>query len=203
MIVLLGTRVDEKTLKSLGIKDWEKIVENLANMGYLYSFNNCIYFPNDGILKKCLLEVIKSEDLQSVANDLFNLIYVDSMPNPVKAYLHDLSGSTQKIISEWEKLANINLSMGDFTSYLNCSTEILKSLDKYASSWSEDELVKYKMSLYENVSNTVGGSTKYYFENGKSIDVVWNYDEDVEKQEEYVFAVLGRAQAIYDKYLKK
>lgn len=57
--------------------------------------------------------------------------------------------------------------------------------------------------LYENVSNTVGGSTKYYFESGKSIDVVWDYDEEVEKQEEYVFAVLGRAQAIYDKYLKK
>lgn len=57
--------------------------------------------------------------------------------------------------------------------------------------------------LYESVSNTVGGSTKYYFENGKSIDVVWNYDEDLEKQEEYVYAVLGRAQAIYDKYLKK
>ena len=155
MIVLLGTRVDEQTLKSLGIKDWEKIVENLANMGYLYSFNNCIYFPNYSILRKCLLEVIKPEDLQVVANDLFNLIYVDSMPNPVKAYLYDLSGSTQKIISEWEKLANINLSMGDFTSYLNCSTEILKSLDKYASTWSEDELVKYKMSLYENVSNNM------------------------------------------------
>lgn len=57
--------------------------------------------------------------------------------------------------------------------------------------------------LYESVSNTVGGSTKYYFENGKSIDVIWDYDEDIEKQEEYVYAVLGRAQAIYDKYLKK
>ena len=57
--------------------------------------------------------------------------------------------------------------------------------------------------LYESISNTVGGSTKYYFENGKSIDVIWDYEEDIEKQEEYVFAVLGRAQAIYNKYLKK
>lgn len=155
MIVLLGTRVDEKTLNSLGIKDWEKIGEELANMGYLYSFNNCIYFPNYNILRKCLLEVIKPEDLQSVANDLFRLVYVENMPNPVKAYLYDLSGDTQKIITEWEKLANINLSMGDFTSYLNCSTEILKSLDKYASNWTEDDLVRYKLSLYENVSNNM------------------------------------------------
>lgn len=57
--------------------------------------------------------------------------------------------------------------------------------------------------LYESVSNTVGGSSKYYFENGASIDVVWDYDEEIEKQEEYVFAVLGRAQVIYDRYLKK
>lgn len=56
--------------------------------------------------------------------------------------------------------------------------------------------------LYESVSNTVGGSIKYYFENGKSIDVIWDFEEDIEKQEEYVFAVLGRAQAIYDKFLK-
>lgn len=56
--------------------------------------------------------------------------------------------------------------------------------------------------LYESISNTIGGSTRYYFEKGKSIDVIWNYDEDIEQKEEYVFAVLGRAQAIYDKYLK-
>lgn len=155
MLVLLGTRVDEKTINSLGIKDWQKIGEELANMGYLYSFNNCIYFPNYGILRKCLLEVIKPEDLGAVAEDLFRLVYEDSMPSPVKAYLYDLSGNTQKIISEWEKLANINLSMGDFSSYLNCSTEILKSLDKYASKWTDDELVKYKLSLYENVSNNM------------------------------------------------
>ena len=110
MIVLLGTRVDEKTLNSLNIKDWEKIAENLASMGYLYSFNNCIYFPNYNILRKCLLEVIKPEDLQAVANDLFNIVYVESMPNPVKASLYDFAGNTQKIITEWEKLANINLS---------------------------------------------------------------------------------------------
>lgn len=55
--------------------------------------------------------------------------------------------------------------------------------------------------LYESVSTTIEGSTKYYFENGTSIDVVWNYEEDIEKQEEYVFDVLNRAHNIYNKFL--
>lgn len=155
MLVLLGTRIDEKTINSLGFNNWEKIAENLAGMGYIYSYNNCIYFSNYNLLRKCLLEVIKPEDLSAVANDLFNLVFIDSMPNPVKGYLYDLLGKNKEVIYEWEKLANINLSMGDFSSYLNCSSEILKSLDKYSSNFSEDELLKYKFTLYENVSNNM------------------------------------------------
>lgn len=155
MLVLLGTRIDERTIESLGFKNWIKIAENLAGMGYIYSYNNCVYFSNYSILRQCLLEVIKPEDLYSVANDLFELVFIDSMPDPVKAYLYDLSSQGQKVIFEWEKLANVNLSMGDFSSYLNCSGEILKALDNYAQNWEEEELVKYKLSLYENVSNNL------------------------------------------------
>ncbi len=54
MIVLLGTRIDEHTINSLGFKNWEKIAENLAGMGYIYSYNNCIYFSNYNLLRKCL-----------------------------------------------------------------------------------------------------------------------------------------------------
>ncbi len=154
-MVLLGTRVDEKTILSLNINNWEKLGENLSNMGYLYSYNNCIYFPNYNLLRKCLLEVVKPEDLQAVAQNLFDLVYSNNMPNPTKAYLHDLVGDTQKIITEWENLANINLSMGDFSSYLNCSVEILNSLNKYSSSWSSENLMQYKQSLYDNVANNM------------------------------------------------
>lgn len=155
MLVLLGTRIDERTIDSLGFANWQKIGEMLAGMGYIYSYNNCVYFSNYNILRQCLLEVIKPEDLQAVAADLFNLVFEESMPDPVKTYLYNLSSNGQEVIFEWEKLANINLSMGDFSSYLNCSQEILKALDDYASVWNEDELLRYKLSLYENVSNNL------------------------------------------------
>lgn len=124
-------------------------------MGYMYTYNNCLYFPNYNILRKCLLEVIKPEYLQSVASELFENVFIESMPAPVKTFLFDKLQMGEQVIFEWEKLANTNLSMGDFASYLNCSHEILTALDKYAQNWSEEDLMKFKFSLYENVSNNL------------------------------------------------
>ena len=154
-LVLLGTRIDELTVESLGIEDWQKIVQELADMGYIYSYNNCIYFCNYNIVRKCLLEVISESQLESLAGELFEKVFVDNMPNPVKAYLYDVRHDGEKVIIEWESLANINLSMGDFASYLNCSSQIVKSLDKYAKDWSLEDLAKYKYTLYENVANNM------------------------------------------------
>lgn len=155
MLVLLGTRVDEKTIQSLGFRNWQEIGEDLAQMGYLYSYNNCIYFPNYNILRKALLEVIKKEDLEAVAKDLFDKVFDESMPAPVKTFFYDLIGDHEKVIFEWENLTNINLAMGDFSSYLNCSNEIMKCLEKYNDTWTEEDLEKYKISLYENVADNM------------------------------------------------
>lgn len=155
MAVLLGTRIDSKTLNSFGFANWKAIADKLAEMGYLYFYNDCMYFPNYNLLRENILEVIRPEDLKALAQELFNVIFVENMPSPVKAFLYDLLGDKEQVIFEWEKLANINLSMGDFSSYLNCSGEILKCLDKYSDRWSPDELVKYKFSIYENISNNM------------------------------------------------
>lgn len=155
MAVLLGTRVDTKTLDSFGFANWRAIADKLAEMGYLYFYNDCMYFPNYNLLRENVLEVINKEDLKILAKELFNVAFIEDMPSPVKAFLYELLGDKEQVIFEWEKLANINLSMGDFASYLNCSGEILKCLDKYADKWPEDELVKYKFSIYENISNNM------------------------------------------------
>lgn len=155
MLVLLGTRVDEKTINSLGFDNWQKLGEDLAQMGYLYSYNNCVYFPNYNILRKALLEVVKHEDLAAVANELFARVFTEDMPSPVKTFFYDIIGDREKVILEWENLTNINLSMGDFSSYLNCSNEIMKCLEKYNDTWTQEDLEKYKISLYENVADNM------------------------------------------------
>lgn len=154
-LVLLGTRVDEKTINSLGYKDWQKIGEELAQMGYLYSYNNCVYFPNYNILRKALLEVLDKDELVAIANELFEKVFTEEMPAPVKTFFYDIIGDNEKVIFEWESLTNISLAMGDFSSYLNCSNEIMKCLEKYSDTWSQEELDKYKISLYENVADNM------------------------------------------------
>lgn len=54
--------------------------------------------------------------------------------------------------------------------------------------------------LYESVSTTVGGSSKYYFDKGELIDIVVAYEEEVEPQKEDASDILSRAKIIYEKY---
>ena len=38
MTVLLGTRIDIKTIEALYFDDWQKVADTLAGMGYLYFY---------------------------------------------------------------------------------------------------------------------------------------------------------------------
>lgn len=54
--------------------------------------------------------------------------------------------------------------------------------------------------LFESVSTTVGGSCKYYFNNGELIDVLVAYGEKIEVTPENASDILNRAKNIYEKY---
>ena len=55
-----------------------------------------------------------------------------------------------------------------------------------------------KLTFYENVSNSVGGSSKYYFENEVLIDIEHNYDEPtLVVEDEKADEILSRAKSLY------
>ena len=155
MCALIGPRVDSKTVASLGIDEWETLSENLSKRGFLYFFNGNIYFPNYNILKENVTEIYNNEKKNEIAKELLEKIYTDKMPSPEKATIYKILGKPQKVISEWENLANLDLSMGDFSSYLNCSGQLIKELDKYQDEWQKEELETYKSTIYENISNNM------------------------------------------------
>ena len=70
-ILLLGTRIDMGTVESLGYENLNEIIEKLSGMGFLYQYNNCIYFPNYNLLRDNLLTTISKIYLEEVAKDLF------------------------------------------------------------------------------------------------------------------------------------
>lgn len=154
-VVLLGTRIDVDTIESLGYENVNEIIDKLTNMGYIYFYNNCMYFPNYNLLRDCLLDVVSIVYLKEIANELFEKVLDYEMPSPVKAYLFNLIGEAQSERQEWEHLAAVNLSMGDFSSYLNCTNKILQILDNDKDEEHQQEIEEYKMQLYENISNNL------------------------------------------------
>ena len=58
-----------------------------------------------------------------------------------------------------------------------------------------------ELILYESVSQTVEGSCKYYFDNGKGIGIAPKFEEGVDYQEELISDILNRSKLLYDKYL--
>ncbi len=154
-VILLGTRIDLETIDSLGYEHKDEIIEKLSNMGFMYQYNNCIYFPNYNLLRKNLLETISKIYLTEVAQDLFKKVFNEDMPSPVKAYLYGLLEDVEKERTQWEMLAEIALSLGDFSAYLNCTNKVLELLEQNTDTEQDENLQAYKMHLYEDISNNL------------------------------------------------
>ena len=154
-IMLLGTRIDMGTIDCLGYSNKDAIIEKLSNMGFLYQYNNCIYFPNYNLLRNNLLDTISKIYLKEVAEDLFDKVFNDDMPSPVKAYLYGLLEDEENERIQWEQLADINLSLGDFSAYLNCTNKILDLLEKNSDPEQAENIQNYKLHLYEDISKNL------------------------------------------------
>lgn len=154
-VVLMGPRIDQNAIKSFGYRNIDEIIEKLSDMGYIYFYNNCMYFPNYNLLRANLLETLNHDQLQEVANELFDKMYIESMPAPEKAYLYSLTGDYSAEFREWEKLAKISLSLGDFNAYLNCANKILELLDNNQDEEAQEDIDRYKLELYENIANNL------------------------------------------------
>lgn len=154
-VVLLGTRIDIATIESLEYENSSEIIDKLSQMGYIYFYNNCMYFPNYNLLRDSILDVVSPAALKEIANELFEKVLVYEMPSPVKAYLYKLLGDELSERAEWERLAQVNLTLGDFSSYLNCTNKILQILDKNTDEEAQAGIEEYKLQLYENISNNL------------------------------------------------
>ncbi len=154
-LMLLGTRIDIKTVESLGYENYEELINRLSAMGYIYYYNNCLYFPNYNLLKENLLETMNQDYLKEVADELFEKVFDDSIPSPTKAYLYSLLGDHANEFAQWELLSNINLSLGDFCSYLNCTQRMLELVNQNEKYNLVEDPELYKDELYKAISDNI------------------------------------------------
>ena len=154
-MMLLGTRVDVKTMDSLGYENSEDLINRLSAMGYIYYYNNCFYFPNYNLLKENLLETMNQDYLKEVASELFEKVFDENIPSPTKAYLYNLLGDHRSEFEQWEKLANINLSLGDFCSYLNCAQRMIDLVNQNDEYNLVEDAEEFKDQMYNAISNNI------------------------------------------------
>lgn len=152
-IILLGTRVDVDTAKILAGTKYKTVIQKLTDSGYIYEYNNCIYFPNYNLVRRNLINTLSKIYIEQISQDLFQKVFVDNMPSPAKAYLFNLLGDTDNEQIQWEQLAKINLSLGDFNSYINCIEKVLKILNTKTDE--DGSIAEYKSQLYENISENL------------------------------------------------
>ena len=152
-VVLIGTRVDMDTINDLGYANTNEIVEKLSDMGYLYQYNNCIYFPNYNLLRKNILNTANKINLQNAAKELFEKVYADNnIPSMEEAFLYGILEDKESEQKEWEELAEVNLSLGDFSAYINCVSKILELLNEIDDPDRAEEIDEKKAKLYEKIS---------------------------------------------------
>lgn len=154
-VILIGTRIDEQTINSLGFENQGDIINMLAGMGYLYYYNNCMYFPNYNLLRENILEVLDQTVLADIASLLFDRVFVSDKPCTAKAFLYRMLKDYKSEFLVWEKLAKINLSLGDFNSYLNCAVKIIELLEMDNNPESQEDIENYKLELYSNIANNM------------------------------------------------
>ena len=177
IIVLLGTRVDYGTIESLDYKNYKNILEKLGDLGYVYEYNNCIYFPNYNLLRRNLLSTISPIYLKEVAQELFDKVYNGAdMSSPAEAYLYSLLEDIENERKEWEDLADVSLSLGDFSAYVNCTERIIELLNKNNDPELQEEIENYKSQLYESIAENI-----YDYIPNKSSDIALDALNHIEK----------------------
>lgn len=155
-VVFVGTRVDMATVENLGYENSAELIEKLSDLGYIYEYNNCLYFPNYNLLRRNLLSTISPIYLKEIAQELFDKIYNEAdIPSTAEAYLYSLLGEKEKERAEWEELAEVNLSLGDFSSYINCTGKIIELLNEVEDPEHLEEIEQYKTVLYQNISDNL------------------------------------------------
>lgn len=138
--------------------------------------------PKDEINEK-VIEIESGEIIATLDSDLEpNVVGIDA-----KEYMDYFDVSTLKV--------SVNLKNGKI--------EIIPYND-----FLNNQVFYYdengKLILYEKVSTTVGGSSKYYFKNDVNISIEHNYDEPSLKiTNEDSSDILFRARYMYTKFLQK
>ncbi|MBO7672400.1 zinc ribbon domain-containing protein [bacterium] len=181
-LVLLGSRVDMATVKALSYKEADEFIQKLSEAGFIYFYNDCIYFPNYNLLKNSIMAILDKPLIEEITQDFNNYVFVEGLPSYTKVEIAKFAKDYKNEFMILDQLAQVNMSLGDLYAYLSCANRILELINKYGTELVEDPQA-YKISLYDSVAQNifdnvneidtdVKGCALRYFESVENIDKI-------------------------------
>jgi len=153
LLLLIGPRIDLATLDLLELPSSMEQIKKLIEKDYIYTSNNSIYIQNYDLYKEIFLGNLTQEQIAELSAMLFEKLFNTEVITPSTAILCNTLKQERNEFLSWEALSHLNISMGDFSAYLNCSIRFLKLLDNHIDENSQKTLDEYKMEVYENLAS--------------------------------------------------
>lgn len=153
LMLYIGQRVDFMTLQALQIPNMGDALAYLDKAGYIYMQNNYVYFNNYNILKNVMNDFLDKSEKVPYAKHLLATIVDEKVPLPVNLKVYEVLDKDDLYCKTWQDLADVNLLLGDFNAYLNCSMIYLKLIehDKYRNN--PQSIAMCKQIIYDNLAS--------------------------------------------------
>lgn len=151
-LLLIGPRVDTATIRLLEIKPNSEEFQNLIKKNYIYILNDTIHINNYNLVREIFLNATVQTTKHSYATEVLEKAYSSESVSPIETTLYKILGQEKNEFLTWEKLSELNMSMGDFDAYMNCSLKFLKLLANNIDEDSQKSIEEYKSEIYGNIA---------------------------------------------------
>lgn len=176
-LLFIGPRIDFGTLVLLNISTDNKSLKKLVEKKIVYLSENAVYINNFNLYLRNLLKTLKPENKKAIAQILLEkLCDNNNISSLTVSLLHILKIESEEIVA-WRALAEVNKSLADFNSYVNCSNKVFE----IASSNAELQDENYKKEFYGSISELVQSSSPEKIE-GLLKDILLNLEDSEDSQ---------------------
>lgn len=149
MLLFIGSRIDYGTINLLAVPDANNELQKLIDKKIIYKHEGSVFINNYNLYKNNFLSSMNKKIKHQIAQELLDKIYTQQAPTSVEPLLYNILDNKEGEFAAWQRLAELDNSLGDFSAYLNCSNKFLKIADMDFGNSEND----YKKEVYENISN--------------------------------------------------
>ncbi len=148
--VFLGSRLDFATLSKLGIKDVEKNVKLLEELGFIYVKESFLYINNYNLLKPILESSLKPPIIEFLSKNILANLAKGLDDTSTLFLMGKLSLFKEEYLLLWRN-SQFAMKTGDYDAYLKNCLGFLSLIEHIKDNISTEEIEENKKEVYQNI----------------------------------------------------